>query len=105
MPSDDVRYFTVQVTRPWKILVAAPRPARQYALFFVEAITPSEIRKQGRARFECQVVDQDELKSRNLASYSAVCLLDPDAASKADVWRKLANYAAEGAWGGRVPGT
>lgn len=95
LPSDDVRYFTVQVTRPWKILVAAPPPAEQYALFFVEAITPSEIRKQGRARFECQMVDQAELKSRNLASYSAVCLLDPTPL-EADVWRKLANYAADG---------
>ena len=95
LPSDDTRYFTVEVTRPWKILVAAPRPAEEYALFFVQAITPSEIRKQGRARFDCDVIDLARLASQKLEPYAAVCLLDPTPLDPL-VWRRLANYAGEG---------
>jgi hypothetical protein len=95
LPADDVRYFTVEVTRPWRILVAAPKPAQQYALFFVEAITPSDIRKQGRARFDCEIVDVRELKTKDLAPFAAVCVLDPTPLEP-EVWRKLAGYAADG---------
>jgi hypothetical protein len=95
LQADDVRYFTVEVTRPWRILAAAPKPAADYALFFLEAIAPTEIRQQGRARFECEVIDQGELKTKSLTPYPVVCLLDPGPLDPA-VWRKLANYAADG---------
>jgi hypothetical protein len=95
LAADDVRYFTVEVARPWRILAVAPRPAAQYALFFLEAIAPTELRRQGRARFECELVEQGELKSKALAPYPVVCLLDPGPLD-AEVWRKLANHAADG---------
>lgn len=98
LPSDDTRYFTVEMTKPWKLLVAAPRPAEQFALFFVEAIAPSEFRKQGRSRFDCDVIDLARLASlepKLLAPYAAICLLDPTPLEPL-AWRKLANYAADG---------
>lgn len=95
LPADDVRYFSVQVNKPWKVLVVAPSPAQERALFFVQAIAPTDIRKQGRSRFDCDVIDQDRLGAQPLDGYAAVCLLDPVPLEPL-VWRKLANYADQG---------
>ena len=52
-------------------------------------------RNAGQARFDCDICDLDELAKRHLADYAAVCLLDPTPLEPA-VWKKLADYAAEG---------
>jgi hypothetical protein len=95
LAADDKRYFSVEVKPPWRILIAAPNPADKYALFLTEALAPSVFRKRGQARFDCDVVDLNDLPKNNLANYSAVFLLDPTPLEPA-VWRKLADYAAEG---------
>lgn len=92
---DDTRYFTVEVKPPWRILVVAPAPAERYALFLVEALAPSTFRRSGQARFDCDIVAQEELSSQALQPYSAVCLLDPKPLAPA-LWRKLADYVSDG---------
>lgn len=95
LAADDVRYFTVAVKPAWRILLAAPNPAQRYALFLREALAPTELRKRGHARFDCQVVDLRELANMNLEQYAAVCLLDPTALEPG-VWQKLGDFAASG---------
>jgi hypothetical protein len=95
LAADDVRYFTVVVKPAWRVLVAAPRPAQSYAVFFTQALAPTMARKLGQARFDCDVCDLGELAKRSLADYAAVCLLDP-APLDPTTWQKLASFAAEG---------
>lgn len=95
LAADNTRYFTVAVAPAWRLLIVAPKPAENYALFLTEALAPTLFRKQGRTRFDCDVCDQSDLAKRALDEYSAVCLLDPAPLSPA-VWKKLADFAAEG---------
>jgi hypothetical protein len=95
LAADDKRYFSVEVKPPWRILIAAPNPSDKYALFLTEALAPSVFRKRGQARFDCEVADLNDLPKKNLSDYSAIFLLDPTPLEPA-VWRKLADYAAEG---------
>lgn len=95
LAADDTRYFSVAVKPAWRILVAAPKPAQSYALFFTEALAPELYRKRGQARFDCDIRDLGELAKQPLSKYAAVCLLDPTPLEPA-VWKKLVDYAAEG---------
>ncbi len=95
MEADDQRYFTVEVTQPWRILIAAAEPAARRALFLSEALAPEMMRRQGLARCECQVVSLDELEGQPLSDYAAAMLLDPRPLSPA-IWRKLTDYASDG---------
>jgi len=95
LAADDVRYFSVEVKPAWRVLIAAPKPAEQYALFLTEALAPAGFRKRGQARFDCEIASLDELSKKPLADYAAVLVLDPTPLEPA-VWRKLADYAAEG---------
>ncbi len=95
LPADDRRYFTYDVRPPFRVLVAAPQPAKRHALFLTEAIAPDLLRKSGRARFDCETIAIDQLPDRNLEEYSAVCLLDPTPLS-ADVWQRLSAYVRQG---------
>ncbi|MHC4401341.1 MAG: vWA domain-containing protein, partial [Planctomycetota bacterium] len=93
---DDRRFFTVEVKPAWKILVAAPEPAASSASLLTEALAPSEFRRSGKARFQCDVIEPAELEKHALPGpYSAVMLIDPDPL-KPDVWQKLADFASEG---------
>jgi len=95
LAADDVRFFTVMVQPPRRVLVAAPRPAESYALFLTEALAPEMYRKRGQARFDCDICNLAELERRDLSPYAAVWLLDPTPLEPA-VWKKLADFAAEG---------
>ncbi len=95
LEADDVRYFTVEVQPAWRILIAAPKPAQRYALFLVQALAPAEFRKRGRARFDCKVVDLNQLPNEPLSDFAAVCVLDP-APLEPVVWQRLGDYAATG---------
>ncbi|MFZ5829197.1 MAG: BatA domain-containing protein [Planctomycetota bacterium] len=95
LAADDVRYFTVEVRPPWRVLLAAPEPAERYSLLLREALAPTGLRRQGQVRFDCDVADLAELRERDLSTYAAVCLLDPSNLPP-DVWRKLADYVAQG---------
>jgi len=92
---DDRRYFSVEVKPAWQILIAAPEPAERYALFLTQALAPAEHRRRGEARFDCHVVDLDELARLPLEGYAAVCLLDPMPLEPV-VWKKLGDFAADG---------
>ena len=92
---DDTRYFTVEVQPAWRILVAAPKPPERYALYLTEALAPTVFRKRGQARFDCQIVDLEELPQQPLDGYAAVCLLDPTPLKPA-VWQKLEKFASAG---------
>ncbi|MGA2030791.1 MAG: BatA domain-containing protein [Thermoguttaceae bacterium] len=95
LEADDVRFFSVEVKPAWPVLVAAPPPAEDYALFFTQALAPTVMRKRGQARFDCQVVSLADLPRQALEKYAAVCLLDPTPLEPG-VWQRLAEYAAAG---------
>ena len=80
---------------PFRVLVAAPQPIDQRALFLTQALSPSLLRKSGRARFECETIGFDRLLDKNLDNYSAVCLLDPTPLDPA-VWQQLRAYVKQG---------
>lgn len=95
LASDDRRYFTISVEPAWRVLLVAPAPAADYALFLNEALAPHDLRVKGSAAFQCDVANQDELSRRSLDAYSAVCLIDP-APLPAATWQKLTAYASSG---------
>lgn len=92
---DNRLYFTLEIRESWRVLVAAPDPEENYALFFVEAVAPAEFRREQRARFACDVIPLSQLGDRSLDDYRAVCLLDPDALSEA-TWDRLFAYTVDG---------
>ncbi len=95
LPTDDSRYFTVDVRPPWKVLVVAPKPVERHASLLTEPISPTPFRRTGQARFECDVIGFDELAAKSLDDYAAVCLLDPPPLTDA-VWQSLAGFAERG---------
>ncbi len=92
---DDTRFFTVEVTPAWQVLIAAPKPAELYALFLTQALAPEMFRRSGQARFDCRIVNLEELADEPLDPYSAVCLLDPKPLPP-PVWQKLSDFASGG---------
>lgn len=101
---DDARPFVVNVAPDWKILVVAPSPAKEKALFLTQALAPDELRKTGRAPFELDLAAYSpqngeknffELSSKNLEEYRAIFLLDPPALD-AEVVAKLDKFANSG---------
>jgi hypothetical protein len=92
---DDRRFFTVEVKPAWRVLIAAPKPVGQYAVFLTQGLAPDQYRQRGQARFECTVVAQNELAGLNLEPFSAVALLDPKPLEPA-VWAKLGDFVAAG---------
>jgi len=95
LAADDTRYFTVEVKPAWEILVVAPKPAEQRALFLTEALAPSAFRRSGQARFDCKIVPLEALSRQSLENFAAVCLADPRPLEP-DLWQKLADYVADG---------
>lgn len=93
LSADDVRYFAVEVTDAAPVLVVAPATAN--TSLFTEAIAPYQFRQSKRARFDCTVIEQEELANRTLDSFAAVALLDPRPLPPA-VWEKLRTYVTRG---------
>ncbi len=96
---DDVRWFTVEVRPPWKVLFAAPQDAARkpddYAFFLSEALAPDEFRIKGEAAFQCDVISTDALAKRPLEGYAAVFLIDPRPLAPG-IWQKLHSYVSAG---------
>ena len=92
---DDVRYFTVDVRPPWRVLIAAAPPLEQSALLLTQTLAPEELRKLGQSRFVCDVVAWEMLPSTTLKNYAAVCLLDPPPLRNS-TWARLEAYTSEG---------
>jgi hypothetical protein len=93
LPCDDVRYFTVTVRPPVRILLLAEND--DAALFLREALQPTAAATAAPPRFHCEFKPLGELESSPLAEYAAVCLIDPPSLSNAG-WRALADYGNAG---------
>lgn len=77
LPSNDRWYFTVQIRSSLPVLIAAPSPADQRAVYLSQALAPETLRRAGLARFQCDVIDIEGLARHDLSKYKAVFLLDP----------------------------
>ncbi len=93
LPADDVRYFTVNVQPPSKVLLLADKASD--ALFVREALSPSSSSDLVQSKFTCTVGTYDKLKDTPLSNYSAVCLLDPPPLPN-DQWQSLASFVDSG---------
>ena len=92
---DDKRYFSIQVREAWPLLVVAAEPANDKAYFLVQAIAPDELQRRGESRFAPVIVGFNELSRETLASYAAVCVLDPPPLDDG-AWKQLSDYARGG---------
>lgn len=90
---DDVRYFSVEVIKPWRVLLVSGQGAR--STFVADALSPDEFRDTGRARFRCDTMAESDLDGVNLGNYAAVCLLDPGPQPETS-WQKIASYVRDG---------
>ncbi|NLE38443.1 MAG: hypothetical protein GX621_10505, partial [Pirellulaceae bacterium] len=95
LPADDIRYFSVEVRAPWRVLVIDPRSNHTYVDFLPQMLAPESLRRRGMSRFECATIAQTDLAKTELDGYSAVCLADPSPLSAAE-WDKLHQYVAGG---------
>jgi hypothetical protein len=95
LAADNARYFTIDVRPAWKVLIAAPAPVEETALFLSQAIAPDEWRRTGQSRFEVTTVAIGQLPQTNLDEYAAVCVLDPPPLEHA-MWDKLNAYVKQG---------
>lgn len=86
LAADDVRYFSVAAEAKQKVLLAAPAPADDYALW---------VRRALETRFECRVVALDELGGVSLEEFAAGFLLDPGPLSSTE-WQRLAEFVTGG---------
>ena len=90
---DDVRYFTVEVRDPRRILLLGQRPVD--TLFLREALAPASPAGLLRSNFVCEGRSFAELDNTPLADYDAVCLVDPTALTPA-AWQMLTDYVHSG---------
>jgi hypothetical protein len=93
LASDDVRYFTVDVRPPSKVLLLAEKETD--ALFVREALSPSTATGLVQSKFQCTVGTFDKLKDVQLGDFAAVCLLDPPPLPN-DQWKPLATFVDGG---------
>ena len=85
-------------SQPFEILAPAESGAglgRQHAVYLRNALDPPSLRQHGRSPYQATVIPLDELATHNLDPYAAVFVLDPKPLESA-VWRRLADYAADG---------
>lgn len=108
LDADDVRYFTVEIGAPARVIVAAPKPAARTAALLVQAIAPAALAKTGRARFEPEVIDVAALDTVSWDAAQGIVLLDPPPLPP-QTWEALERWVAGGrglvAWLGPAAGT
>jgi len=90
---DDVRYFTVEVRNPRKILLLGEQDAD--TLFLREALAPALPAGVLRSNYVCESRSFAELDNTQLADFDAVCLVDPTALTPA-AWQTLTDYVHSG---------
>jgi len=93
LPCDDVRYFTVEVRPPSKILLVGE--SSRDTVFLREALAPSAAGGSMATRFLCEEKPFSELGELDLATYDAICLTDPPTLS-ATAWQALTSYVSAG---------
>ncbi|MGD9126641.1 MAG: BatA domain-containing protein [Planctomycetia bacterium] len=92
---DNQLYFSVDVKRPWHILVVDPGKTHTYPRFFTETLSPESFRRQGQVRFDCKTIIEKKLPETDLENYDAVCLLDPTPLGP-ETWQRLTEYVRAG---------
>ncbi|MGD9632110.1 MAG: BatA domain-containing protein [Pirellulales bacterium] len=90
---DDIRYFTIEVREPRKVLLLGESTSN--TLFLREALAPSSAAGVVRSKFACESRTFAELDSTPLADFDAVCLIDPTALTSA-AWQALTDYVHSG---------
>ena len=95
LEADDVRYFTVEVGAPARVLVAAPAPADRNGRFVAQAIAPAALRKLNKARFDAMLVDVERLDATAWEGFAAIVLVDPPPLSDRS-WDSLGQWVAGG---------
>ncbi len=90
---DDVRYFSVVVRPPWRMLVAAGKGTSVPA--WIEAVAPRELRDRKEAAFAVETISPEQLVDADLTRVDLVCLLDPPPLGD-DTWRRLESWLASG---------
>jgi hypothetical protein len=95
LAADNVRYFTVHVEPPPKVLVAAADP--DDAVYLTEAIAPEDLPEGAAAGFvaDVEVIRFEALAGQDLSATAVVCLLDPPPLA-APVWQRLGDFAEQG---------
>ncbi|RIK74608.1 MAG: hypothetical protein DCC67_16380 [Planctomycetota bacterium] len=91
LASDNIRYFTVEVRPPARVLLAAERPEDAFILETALTATPGGETPQ----YQCDVKTFDALGELALEGYQAVALLDPAALAE-PIWNNLWDYASAG---------
>jgi hypothetical protein len=95
LEADDIRYFTVEVGPPARVLVAAPAPADRNGRFVAQAIAPAALRKLNKARFDATLVDVERLDSVAWDGFAGMVLVDPPPLSDR-TWDSLGQWVAGG---------
>jgi hypothetical protein len=93
LPADDVRYFSVDVRPPLRVLLVGE--TAEDTLFLREALSPSAAAGVAQSRCACEVRAFHELSNVALADFAAVCLLDPPPLA-AEVWKVFVDFAERG---------
>lgn len=90
---DNRRYFTIEVREQWPGLVIRPPDVNETNA--VQSLAPYAYQQAGLAKFDFQVIDQDNISRVRLDDYALILLLDPKPLSET-VWNLLADYVSDG---------
>jgi hypothetical protein len=93
LPADDVRYFTIEVRPPSRLLLVGE--AAGDTLFLREALAPRAAVGLAPAKFDCDVGLYGQIEKLPLPEYAAVCLVDPPPLPE-EGWKALADFAGAG---------
>ena len=97
---DNERYFTIEVREPWKVLLVRPEKKDESenevsAETISVVLAPDELVEMGQAKYDCTIIEQENLLDEKLSEYSAVFLLDPKPLPDT-VWVNLKKFASAG---------
>lgn len=93
LPCDDIRYFTVDVRPPRKVLLLGEEPADY--LFVREALAPTSAAGLLGSKFECEVGTFDQIGVKSLTDFDVVCAVDPPPLPSA-TWQTLTDFVHSG---------
>lgn len=97
---DNERYFTIEVREPWKVLLVRPEKKDESenevsAETISVVLAPDELVEMGQAKYDCTIIEQENLLDEKLSEYSAVFLLDPKPLPNT-AWVNLKKFASAG---------
>lgn len=93
LPCDDVRYFSIDVRPPSKVLLLGEK--LDDTLFLREALAPSAPAGAAKSDFACDVRSYGDLGSIRLADYAAVFLVNPPPLPNT-AWDQLTDFVEAG---------